>query len=75
MKNAPTPNPDGEGISLNESLRVTHRLDRMNFGSCNACKNPSYSVSQGRELVTEVWLRNLTFRLCASCCKQLKELL
>lgn len=75
MKNAPTPKPDGEGISFNESLRVSHGRDRMNFGSCNACKAPRYNVSQGRETVTEVELRNLTFRLCASCCKQLKELL
>ncbi len=56
-----TDNLDAASISAN-------RRHRQDAGSCNACNGDRYY-----QVVTEVTLRTLTFRLCDECRKALKR--
>lgn len=72
MKNAKTLIDPSAGISLNQAVRAGRAL-RSDAGSCNGCADGVYRLDdQGRPLVMSVQLRNLTFRLCASCAATLK---
>lgn len=76
MKTANTnTSPSWVGLSLNEAMKVQTQ-SRLSAGSCNACTNGQYLTDKsGEDVVTEVMLRGLTFRLCNSCKKNLKGLL
>lgn len=76
MQSAGTPLPnDAPPIRVNEIIKVKGGR-RAYLGSCNACAVGQYEVGQaGDDLVTEVQLRGLNFRLCCACRNQLKEML
>lgn len=69
--------PSWQGVSLNEAIRVNKHADRLSAGSCNACTNGVYAtnVDNGKDMVTEVQLRGMSFRLCVQCRVILKGLL
>lgn len=69
--------PSWQGVSLNEAIRVNKHADRASSGSCNACTKGVYAtnINTNKEMVTEVQLRGLNFRLCVQCRVILKGLL
>ena len=72
MKSAQHGQDPSAGISLNTALRVAHGY-RDFAGSCNACTDGQYKLdTAGKAMITEVQIRNYTFRLCQRCRVQLK---
>ncbi len=55
-----------------DNLDLAHisanRRHRQDAGSCNACSGQKFY-----QVVTEITLRTLTFRLCDECRKELKR--
>lgn len=76
MQSAASPLPNNAPpVRLNETIRVNSGRKAF-LGSCNGCTEPVYELGGfGDELVAEVQLRGLNFRLCCNCRATLKGLL
>lgn len=69
MKNAKTAEIPIGAIRVQETISVWKNVDRLAFGSCNACADRDHKT------VTNIGMRGLSFRLCDSCRKILKDAL